>query len=161
MLTGIDRRNQEFNLSTDAKLGEDGAIGIWDGQQFLIEGLDNSWWNSARMLWRYGYSPMKVKNLVADVVSKFVRLYDPTYLHKTQAQAALSAEASDNKTSSGFPWPSIEEVAKAMELRGLANVDAGDYFYEQGVSKLFVSRSGLDESPRSQRLTSETGRRGG
>lgn len=54
---------QEFKLETKAKLGESGTIGVWDGQQFLIEGLDNGWWNSARMFWRYGYSPITTQKV--------------------------------------------------------------------------------------------------
>lgn len=68
---------------------------------------------------------------VKKIVDRFVKLYDPTYLHQTQ-------EKGKQETSSGFPWPSIEKLAKAMELDDLAARDAGGYFYEQGVAKLFI-----------------------
>jgi len=127
----LKRIAQDFKLETKAKLGEDGTIGVWDGQQFLMEGLDNGWWNSARMFWRYGYSPITTQKVVKKIVDRFLQLYDPIYLHKTK-------EEGSKETSSGFPWSSIQDLAKAMELDDLAAQNAGDYYYSQGVGKLFT-----------------------
>ena len=63
------------------------------------------------------------------IVDRFVKLYDPAFLHQP-------SEA--NKTGSGFPWSSIEGLARAMDLSGLAAQSSGDWFYGQGVSKLFI-----------------------
>lgn len=65
---------------------------------------------------------------VKKIVDRFVQLYDPTYLHQPTEK---------NKTVSGFPWATIENLAKSMELNDLAAVNAGDYFYGQGIAKLF------------------------
>jgi prenylcysteine oxidase/farnesylcysteine lyase len=61
-------------------------------------------------------------------VDRFVQLYDPTWLHRADDR---------NRTASGFPWSSIESLAKSMSLDDLAAQDAGNYFYSQGVAKLF------------------------
>jgi prenylcysteine oxidase/farnesylcysteine lyase len=68
---------------------------------------------------------------VKKIVDRFVQLYDPTFLHKEK-------EEGSNLTSSGFPWSSIQDLAKSMELDDLAARDAGDYYYSQGVGKLFT-----------------------
>lgn len=62
-------------------------------------------------------------------MDRFVRLYDPKYLHQP---------TENNKTVGGFPWATIEDLAKSMELNDLAAVNAGDYFYGQGIAKLFA-----------------------
>jgi prenylcysteine oxidase/farnesylcysteine lyase len=123
----LQRASKEFNLSTGAKLGEDGITGIWDGQQFLVEGLDNGWWNSAKMFWRYGYAPVTTQKLVRSLVDSFLMLYDPSWMHR---------RGTDD--DSGFPWSSIERLSTSLHLNDLASQNAGDYFYGKGVSKLFV-----------------------
>lgn len=126
----LQRASRQFKLATGAKIGEPGITGIWDGQQFLIEGLDNGWWNSAKMFWRYGYSPVTTQKLVGKLVDAFLHLYDPTYMHRTGHDA--------QRTESGYPWSSIEDLARAMKLDDVAAQSAGDYFYGSGVSKLFI-----------------------
>ncbi|KAE8179913.1 hypothetical protein CF335_g9426, partial [Tilletia laevis] len=117
---------------------DDSAVGtsVWDGQGFVYEGLDGSWWNSARMVWRYGYSPMTMRNLVADLVGTFTTLYDPTFLHRPKT----NPEKGESKysTISGFPWRSIESLAGRLKFDRLTSQTADSWFYSKGVGKLFV-----------------------
>ncbi|PWN36762.1 uncharacterized protein FA14DRAFT_140693 [Meira miltonrushii] len=135
----LQRASKQFNLETGAKLGEDGVTGVWDGQQFLIEGLDDGWWNSAKMFWRYGYSPLTTQKLVGKTVDAFLRLYDPAYMHKSKDEKkATDTNNSSSNTESGYPWRTIEDLAKAMSFDQMVARSAGDYFYLQSVSKLFI-----------------------
>lgn len=135
----LQRASKQFNLETGAKLGEDGITGVWDGQQFLIEGLDNGWWNSAKMFWRYGYSPVTTQKLVGKTVDAFLRLYDPAYMHKSKDEKKASdINSSSSDTESGYPWRTIDDLAKAMNFDQMVSHSAGDYFYLQSVSKLFI-----------------------
>lgn len=135
----LQRASKQFNLPTGAKIGEDGITGVWDGQQFLIEGLDDGWWNSAKMFWRYGYSPLTTQKLIGKTVDTFLRLYDPIYMHKSNGEKkAPSLQSSGFRTESGYPWRTIDELAKSMEFDQMVSQSAGDYFYSQGVSKLFT-----------------------
>ncbi|CAD6974433.1 unnamed protein product, partial [Tilletia controversa] len=112
---------------------DDSAVGtsVWDGQGFVYEGLDGSWWNSARMVWRYGYSPMTMRNLVADLVGTFTTLYDPTFLHRPKT----NPEKGESKysTISGFPWRSIESLAGRLKFDRLTSQTADSWFYSKGV----------------------------
>lgn len=135
----LQRASKQFNLPIGAKLGEDGLTGVWDGQQFLIEGLDNGWWNSAKMFWRYGYSPLTTQKLVGKTVDAFLRLYDPAYMHKTNVdKKVIDSHSSSSNTESGYPWRTIDDLAKAMKFDQMVAQSAGDYFYAQSVSKLFI-----------------------
>lgn len=43
----------------------DESIGIWDGTQFVFTMKDSySWWNLARLFWRYGMAPLRTQNLM-------------------------------------------------------------------------------------------------
>jgi len=126
--------------TTESGIGlddDDSSIGtsIWDGQQFVYEGLDGSWWNSARMIWRYGYSPLTMRNLIADLVGTFVSLYDPAYLHRPRSDPKGERFYS---TISGFPWQSIESLAKRLKFDSLIAQTAESWFYVKGVGKLFI-----------------------
>ncbi|MCO5590077.1 hypothetical protein L7F22_044046 [Adiantum nelumboides] len=135
----LQRASEQFKLPTGAKLGEDGVTGVWDGQQFLIEGLDNGWWNSAKMFWRYGYSPLTTEKLVGKTVDAFLRLYDPAYMHKINNEKTTSdPNKLSSDTESGYPWRTIDDLAKAMKFDQMVAQSAGDYFYSQSVSKLFI-----------------------
>lgn len=37
------------------------GLGIWDGKNFLFEESGNSYWDTIKILWRYGYDPIRVK----------------------------------------------------------------------------------------------------
>ncbi|KAJ5094472.1 Prenylcysteine oxidase [Penicillium angulare] len=104
----------------------DDSIGIWDGSQFVFTLKDSSsWWNIARLFWRYGLAPLYTQNLMKRVVGKFLKLYEEPL----------------------FPFRSLSEVAEAV---GLLNVTAspGDAFLQaNSISELF-SREIIQASTR-------------
>lgn len=53
-----------------------------DGQKFLFTSSSSSWITSARALFRYGpFSPFRTRRAVSSLLKKFMRLYDPSWLH--------------------------------------------------------------------------------
>ncbi|KAK0523988.1 hypothetical protein OC842_005969 [Tilletia horrida] len=117
---------------------DDSGVGtsIWDGQQFVYEGLDGSWWNSARMIWRYGYSPLTMRNLISDLVGTFTTLYDPIFLHRPKTNPSKGQK--QYPTISGFPWRSIETLARKLKFDDLTGQTAEAWFTTKGVGKLFI-----------------------
>lgn len=94
-----------------------------------FQDLGDSWWSSAKLFWRYGYSPATTRSLVKDMVASFLQLYSPQFLHEKRPS---------NVTEDGFPWSSVEDIAKALEFDDAAATDAHTWFYSKGVSQLFV-----------------------
>lgn len=137
--TGSDHQDsaacvQLLKLPTDAKLGEDGSTtALWDGQQFVLEDIGESWWSSARFFWRYGYSPVTARNLVKKLKDDFLQLYKPQFLN-----AVESDKRNRNHTVHGYPWPSIESLSRTLDFQDAAATDARTWFYGKGVSQLFV-----------------------
>lgn len=85
---------REFNLSTD-NLSSTGSIpgaslAVWDGQRFVYtQSGSGSWWDTAKLLWKYGFTPIKIMRLVRPVVAKFLEMYEePVFPFESLTQAA-------------------------------------------------------------------------
>ena len=55
------------------------GLGIWNGQKFVYRFYDGqpSWWTMAKLLWKYGMSPIRTNNLMNSTVETFLRMYEP------------------------------------------------------------------------------------
>ncbi|KAL8819406.1 MAG: hypothetical protein Q9191_007743 [Dirinaria sp. TL-2023a] len=88
---------ERFNLSTVNYGGEDldgltKGLGVWNGEKFVFIQSDASydWWNTAKLLWRYGMSPIRTQRLMKDTVSKFLKMYEtPIFPFKSIGETAL------------------------------------------------------------------------
>lgn len=131
----IRRAVKEFKLETDALNILDsggGQMGIWDGQQFLFQGDQSSWWTSAKFFLRYGYSAITTESIVKKHLAYFLGLYRPSFLH------SRSAEKKEEGTKSGYPWKSVEDLAQAVNVTELAGTTGMQFFKDKRVSELFI-----------------------
>lgn len=67
-----------FNLTLqNPEREENGILAVWDGDKFLYTQDYQSWsyWNLAKLFWKYGWAPYRTKNLVDATVNKFLSLY--------------------------------------------------------------------------------------
>lgn len=95
----------------------DESIGIWDGKQFVFTMKNSySWWNLARLFWRYGMAPIRTQNLMKDIVGKFLRLYDEPL----------------------FPFPSLFEAAAAVDLLNVTSSTGDAFLATNQISSLFA-----------------------
>ena len=76
--------------------------------------------------------------MVSNLVKSFLRLYDPFFLHRPSHRNDSFSSNGDSFTKSGYPWHSIEDLAKALNFTEMAAQDAESMFYNNGVSRLFV-----------------------
>ncbi|KAL4908075.1 hypothetical protein BDW74DRAFT_166615 [Aspergillus multicolor] len=85
------------------RTGNSDAIGIWDGKEFVYVMEDSSsWWNIAKLLWRYGLAPVRAQNLMKSTVSKFLQLYqEPLFPFKSLTAAAASVGLLDATSTPG------------------------------------------------------------
>jgi prenylcysteine oxidase/farnesylcysteine lyase len=75
---------KEFNLTIDAlknrDVESDYSIGVWDGESFVFRQAaskgGSSWWDIAKLLWRYGLAPIRTQSLMKSTVGRFLRMYD-------------------------------------------------------------------------------------
>ncbi|KAK2808418.1 hypothetical protein FQN50_004803 [Emmonsiellopsis sp. PD_5] len=93
-------------------------MAIWDGRQFVY--LQQSggfyWWSVVKLLYRYGWAPMKTQNLMKETVNKFLKLYKWPY----------------------FPWKSLSEVTMSAGLAEATWASGAEYLKDNGVSEKFA-----------------------
>ncbi|RIB08319.1 Prenylcysteine lyase-domain-containing protein [Gigaspora rosea] len=51
-------------------------VGIWDGNQFVFEQSSSSYWDISKLIWKYGWAPIKVQRLVKFIISKYLKTYE-------------------------------------------------------------------------------------
>ena len=97
---------ERFNLSTISFAGDDldglaKALGIWDGERLVFLQSDGSysWWNTLKILWKYGLSPIRTQSLMKATVNKFLLMYGPPF----------------------FPFASITKTLHAIGLKAASN----------------------------------------
>ena len=69
------------------------GLGIWNGQEFVYRIYDSqpSWWAKAKLLWKYGMSPIRTNNLMKSTVSTFLRMYEPPiFPFRSLSESAVS-----------------------------------------------------------------------
>ncbi|KAK7540476.1 Prenylcysteine lyase-domain-containing protein [Phyllosticta citribraziliensis] len=108
----------DLGLAKAAEEEEEGDyVGIWNGREFVFRGDDElGWWDTLKMLWKYGLAPIRTRRLMSQTVGQFLKMYEEPH----------------------FPWRSLTD--KAMEL-GLVRPMAmtGEAFLkENGVGGLFA-----------------------
>lgn len=107
---------RDFNLPSNDRIYENTGssydIGIWDGQTFVftlpnrddtsgLKGTLGSYWDIAKLLWKYGLSPIRLRNLQQTTISKFLRLYSDIFPFKDLTRAASAVDLLDTTGQSG------------------------------------------------------------
>ncbi|KAI8939339.1 hypothetical protein NX059_003130 [Plenodomus lindquistii] len=112
---------QRYNLSTASHdLAAQLALpdlGIWDGQEFVImTKAEDSWWDKAKLLWRYGAAPLWTNRLMKSAVGKFLTMYDEPV----------------------FPWKSLSDVVEQVGLLEATGVTGEQYLKANGIGEAFA-----------------------
>lgn len=110
---GLEVRSADYARPKET----DESIGIWDGEQFVFT-LKNtySWWNIARLFWRYGLAPLRTQNLMKSIVGRFLRLYEEPI----------------------FPFQSLTEAAVTLGLINATASPGADFLQRNQISDLFA-----------------------
>lgn len=60
----------------EKRVGKDSAFGLYNGKEFVyVEDSNWGFWNSVKLLWRYGFDSLKVKQIIDSLVEYFSRIY--------------------------------------------------------------------------------------
>lgn len=87
--------------ATRSKQADD-SIGVWDGKQFVFVLQNNSWWNIPKLLWRYGWAPIRTQSLMKSTVNKFLKLYEePMFPFRSLTAAAAAVGLLDSTSTPG------------------------------------------------------------
>jgi prenylcysteine oxidase/farnesylcysteine lyase len=91
-------------------------IGIWDGKRFVYMQKDSmSWWDTAKLIWRYGLAPIRTQRLMKAVVGDFLKMYKPPI----------------------FPFASLSAAVVELNLHKATAVTGSQYLETNGISGRF------------------------
>lgn len=110
---------REFNLSTSALATRanipGAALAVWDGQELVLTQASRGWWDTAKLLWKYGLAPLKTMRLVNKVIGTFLKMYEPP----------------------AFPFESLSQIAQDLGLQAITAATGEQYMEESGISGPF------------------------
>lgn len=119
---------RDFGLTPSAKIYQAAPdskydLGIWDGSEFVFTSAtedDNTsswrgWWDVAKLLWKYGLSPIRTQRATRKAVGSFLEFYEPPL----------------------FPFPSLQEVVYRTGLDAYTGITGKDALRAAGVGDLF------------------------
>jgi prenylcysteine oxidase/farnesylcysteine lyase len=113
---------EAFNLST-AAFGTTSdkipgaALGIWDGKKFVfIAENEGGWWDTAKLFYKYGLSPLRTVNLMKAVVGKFLKMYEEPV----------------------FPFSSLTQAAQDVGLLAVTSATGEAFLRENSISSSFA-----------------------
>ena len=103
----------EQNLAARMALPD---LGVWNGKEFvIITKAEDSWWDTAKLLWRYGAAPYWTNKLMKSAVGKFLTMYDEPV----------------------FPWKSLSDVVEQVGLLDVTGVTGEQYLKANGIGDAF------------------------
>lgn len=93
------------------------VLGVWNGSEFVFEQSDANfdWWNVAKLLWKYGMSPIRTQNLGKKTVGAFVKMYGEPH----------------------FPFASLTKVVEDVGLTAVTSVTGEKYLRENKIEAPF------------------------
>ena len=110
-----------FGLSTRGYSREeeeyDHDLGIYNGQEwvYIQNNDDSSWWNVAKLLWRYGTAPVRTRNLMKSTTGKFFKMYNAPY----------------------FPFKDLSQVVYDVGLTDVTAVSGEEFLRQNNIGERF------------------------
>lgn len=109
---------KEFGLNVNSATQDrpnesEDSLGIWDGERFVFKLSGSSdWWNIAKLLWKYGWAPVRTHNLMKNTVKKFLQLYEsPLFPFKSLTSAAYDTGLLEATSSPGAEFLSKNNIS--------------------------------------------------
>ncbi|MBW0463976.1 hypothetical protein O181_003691 [Austropuccinia psidii MF-1] len=72
-----------FNLSLqdyNQDKSENGPIAIWDGTEFVFEETGSEWWDTLKLVWRYGRAPFQLSSINKQTINQFEQIYKESFI---------------------------------------------------------------------------------
>lgn len=116
--TILRNATEKFGLRTrNSETEYDELLGIWDGDKFVYTQKDSEsgwqWWDTAKLLWKYGLAPIRTQRLMKSTVGKFQKLYEPPF----------------------FPFKSLSDKALDLDLISVTSLTGEQYLKNNNVSQ--------------------------
>ncbi|KAI4092268.1 MAG: hypothetical protein L6R37_007605 [Teloschistes peruensis] len=106
------------SMGSSRKIDIPEVLGVWDGDSFVFKQSDatNSYWNLAKLFWKYGLSPLTTQNLMKKTVGSFLKMYEEPH----------------------FPFASLTEAASDLDLLSATGATGKQFLAANGVNEKFA-----------------------
>ncbi|XP_028399919.1 prenylcysteine oxidase-like [Dendronephthya gigantea] len=109
-------------LGLERNTDTDGIFSLYDGKDIVFSTSSWSWLTSLKLLWRYGFSLVKMDQVTKSLLNKFANIY--------------------TLQDKGESFHSVPDLLQAMsgneEFYRLTKITARKYLLEQGLSELLI-----------------------
>jgi len=109
---------KRFNLTVQAPdVGESGVLGVWDGDKFVYtqDYQSWSWWNLAKLFWKYGLAPYRTQKLMRATIAKFLSLYEAPYFpFRSLTTRAYELELTYVTGQTGLQFLAVNKVSDSF-----------------------------------------------
>lgn len=98
---------------------ENEVLGIWNGKTFVYTQKDSGWryWDIAKLLWKYGFAPIRTQNLMKATVGKFLKLYEyPFFPFRSLTSRIYDLELVNVTAQTGEQFLSANNVRSPRRL---------------------------------------------
>jgi prenylcysteine oxidase/farnesylcysteine lyase len=105
----------------DSETGDKETLGIWNGKTFVYTQKDSGWkyWDMAKLLWKYGFAPIRTQRLMQSTVGKFQKLYEFPF----------------------FPFRSLSSRAIDLDLTSVTSITGAQLLADNNVSSSELNMS--------------------
>ncbi|RDW63982.1 hypothetical protein BP5796_10484 [Coleophoma crateriformis] len=118
--TILKNASETFGLGTKSQSSSDVTelLGIWDGDKFVFTQQEGGWewWNTAKIIWKYGFAPIRTQRLMKSTVGKFLKFYEPPF----------------------FPFRSLTSRADDLELLAVTSMTGEQYLTTNNIEGAFA-----------------------
>lgn len=113
---------REFGLATQGFKPQiqdlPNTLGVYDGRDWVFMGSESGWWNTAKILWKYGLAPLRTQQLMKKTVGAFLKMYDePHFPFMDLSQKAYDLGLTEATAATG------EQFLEANGIQGSFGVD--------------------------------------
>lgn len=103
--TILKNASDKFGLRPrQSKSDEQEILGIWNGKVFVYTQKDGGWryWDIAKLLWKYGLSPIRTQTLRKKTIGPFLKLYKaPFFPFRSLSDRALDLGLTEFTAATG------------------------------------------------------------
>lgn len=110
----LKNSSEAFGLNSSNSHNEEAEIlGIWNGQKFVYTQKEGgwAWWDIAKLIWKYGWAPVRTNNLMKKTVGKFRKLYEyPFFPFRSLSDRALDLDLTSVTSMTGEQLLAVNNI---------------------------------------------------
>lgn len=122
------------------KSGDNDLLGVWNGESFVLITKDGdfSYWDLAKMFWKYGFSPIRTQKLMKKTIGQFLKLYEPPFFpFRSLSSRAIDLDLVSYSAVTGRQLLEANKVFDAYVMKFTAYTDMSNRYMSRSQARSF------------------------